>query len=180
MSKVVKQMELDTLRKTFSGVKNLVLLSTSKIDAPSEHNFRMQMRKKNVRLHQVKNTFGRKILGEMGISLENVWSGPTVFAWGPDNVKELSQAIDGLMTELGKKDPKIKEKVLIKCAVAEGQQVTFEEAKKMPTRVEILGQIVGMILGPASEIAAMLTGPASQVAGAIATIAEKKEDAPAA
>ena len=54
------------------------------------------------------------------------------------------------------------------------------KALVMPTRLEAIGEIIGMILGPASAIAGCLTGPGAQVASQIATIADKKEEAPAA
>ena len=50
----------------------------------------------------------------------------------------------------------------------------------MPTRLEAIGEIIGMILGPASEIAACLTGPVAQVASQIPRSAEKKDSAPPA
>ena len=69
----------------------------------------------------------------------------------------------------------------IKGAVAEGQLVPFDIAKKMPTREEALAAVLSAILGPASQIAGCLTGPAAQVASQIKTISEKKEEgAPAA
>jgi hypothetical protein len=57
------------------------------------------------------------------------------------------------------------------------------QALTMPTRLEAIGEIVAMMMGPASWIAGALTGPGGQVASQIATIAEKKEEpapAPAA
>jgi hypothetical protein len=53
-------------------------------------------------------------------------------------------------------------------------------AMKMPTRLEAIGEIVSMIMGPASAIAGCLVGPGGQVASQIATIADKKEEPAAA
>ena len=97
-------------------------------------------------------------------------------AWGADSIKDLSKAVDALLKEIAKKNPKDDKKFTVKTAVADGQQVSLDMAMKMPTRLEAIGEIIGMILGPASEIAAALTGPAQQVASQIATIADKKEE----
>jgi large subunit ribosomal protein L10 len=182
MSKQIKRMELDALKKAFGEIRDYVVLSASKVDAGTDYLIRTTLRKKNIRLLMVKNTLARKVLGEAGITLApNAWEGPTLLAWGTESIKDLSKAIDAIITEVAKKNPNIKEKkdlpVRVKTAVADGQEVPFDTALKMPTRVEAIGEVVGMLLGPASAIAGCLSGPASQVAGAIATIADKKEDA---
>jgi large subunit ribosomal protein L10 len=183
MSKVVKQMELDSLEKAFGNVRDMVLLTSTKVDAGLDHTLRSALRAKKIRLQMVKNTLARKVLEKQGVKLDGAWVGTTLIAWGTESIKELSNAVDGVLDAAKKKDPKLGEKVKVKTAVADGQAVSIEQAKKMPTRLEAIGEVVGMILGPASAIAACLTGPAAQVASQVATIAEKKPeeaDAPAA
>jgi large subunit ribosomal protein L10 len=182
MSKYIKQLEMNDLRMTFKGVRDLVLLSAEKLSAGDECAFRANLRKKNVRLKQVKNSLARKVFKELEFQIPDdspVWKKSTIIAWGPETVKELSQALD---SEL--KNPKTatlyKDKVTIKTAVADGQTCKFEDALKMPTRLEVIGEIVGMILGPASALASCLTGPASQLASQIEKISEKKEESTAA
>jgi ribosomal protein L10 len=181
MSKVVKKMELDALGKTFTGVKDLVLLAPDKIGSLLEYNIRKDLRAKKVRLHLVKNTFARKILGENGVKVDDKhWSGPTLVAFGGDSIKDLSKAVDALLKDIVKKNPKDENKLKVKTAIADGNACTLDQAMKMPTRLEAIGEIISMIMGPASSIAGALTGPASQLASQIASIADKKEDQPAA
>jgi len=180
MSKLVKQMELDSLSKTFRGVRDVVLLSSDKVGSLLEFTTRKSLREKKIRLQMVKNTLARKVFEGNGIKLEDkIWTGNTVVAWGADSIKDLSKAVDALLKEIAKKNPKDDKKFTVKAAVADGQQVALDMAMKMPTRLEAIGEIISMILGPASEIAGALTGPASQVASQIATIADKKEETPA-
>ena len=181
MSKLVKQMEYAALEQTFSGVRDLVLLSPSKIDSGTDYNFRKQLRDKKVRVQMVKNSLVRRVFEANGVKLDDkVWAGTTLVAWGADSIKDLSKAVDGLIKEIEKKDPKQKDKLKVKTAVADGQPVPMATALTMPTRLEAIGEIIGMILGPASAIAGCLTGPAAQVASQIATIAERKEEPAAA
>jgi large subunit ribosomal protein L10 len=181
MSKLVKQLELDALTRTFKGVRDMVVLTADKIAAGIDYNVRKQLRDKKIKLVMVKNTLARKVFETNGITLDQkVWSGTTLVAFGADSIKDLSKAVDGFIKDVVKKDPKQANKYQVKAAVADGQTVSFDMAMKMPTRLEAIGEIIGMILGPASEIAGCLTGPASQVASQIATLADRKEDAPAA
>lgn len=180
MSKAVKQMEIDALSKTFQGVRDMVLLSADKIDSQLDYNFRKTLRDKKVRLQMVKNSLARKVFETNGVKLEDkVWSGTTLVAWGAESPKDLGNTVDALLKDVVKKNPKDDKKYQIKTGVVDGQPISIAEMKKIPTRLEAIGEIIGMILGPASAIAGCLTGPAAQVASQIATIAEKKEETPA-
>ena len=64
MSKVIKQMQMDALKTTFAGVRDLVLLSLSKVDGVSENKLRLDLRKKKIYLHMVKNSLVRRVFDE--------------------------------------------------------------------------------------------------------------------
>jgi large subunit ribosomal protein L10 len=184
MSKFIKQMEMEDMRRTFGSVRDMVLLSVEKLDAQGEYTFRANMRKKNIRLKVVKNTLARKVFKELNFQVPDdspYWLRPTMLAWGGGGtVKELSKELD---TELRRSKNALmyREKVKVKGAIADGEAITFEEGLTRPTRLEVIGEIIGMILGPASSIAGCLVGPASQVASQIEKVSEKKEEgAPAA
>ena len=178
MSKAVKQMEYTALEATFRGVRDLVLLSPSKIDSGTDYNFRKQLREKKVRVQMVKNALAQRVFEAQGVKLDaKVWTGTTLVAWGAESIKDLSKAVDGLIKDIEKKDPKQKDKLKVKTAVADGQPVPMATALTMPTRLEAIGEVIAAMLGAVSEIAGGLTGPAAQVAGQIATIAGRKEEA---
>lgn len=180
MSKAIKQMEYTALEQTFSGVRDMVLLSPSKVDSTVDYNFRKQLREKKVRVQMVKNSLAQRVFEANGVKLDDkVWAGTTLVAWGADSIKDLSKAVDGLIKEIEKKDPKQRDKLKVKAAVADGQPVPMATALTMPTRLEAIGEVIAAMLGAVSEIAGGLTGPASQVASQIATIADRKEEAPA-
>ena len=177
MSKQVKQMQMDVLAQTFRGVKDMVFLSVQGVDATTDNKVRLGLRKKNISLMMVKNSLLRRVFSDAGIDPgEATWAGPTVIAWGAESVKDLSREVEAALL----KDARFKDKVKVKTALAEGQPVPFAQALTMPTRKEAIGEIVAMILGPASSIAAALTGPAAQVASQIQRIAEKKSEGEAA
>jgi len=165
-------MQMDVLAKEFAGVKDMVIISMSGIDAINENSMRLTLRKKNVRMQMVKNSLFRRVFGKELPLPESTWSGTTIIAWGGDSIKGLSKEIETYV-----KDPKFKDKLKIKTAVAEGLPVPFATALTMPTRLEAIGEIIAMAIGPGSAIAGCLTGPASQIASQIQTISEKTEEA---
>jgi large subunit ribosomal protein L10 len=181
MSKEIKQLQLTAIQNTFNGVRDVVVMSVRGLDCHADQALRTALRKKNIRMQVVKNTLTRKVFGEMGIAVDGnprYWSGPTTLAWGAPGISiaEVSRAIEAELKNV-KTAASYKDKVGVKGAFAEGQPVTFDVALKMPTRLEAIGQIVGMIIGPGSAIAGCLTGPASQIASQIQTISEKTEEA---
>lgn len=176
MSKQVKQMQMDVLARTFKDVRDMLFISATGIDAQTDNKVRLGLRKKNISMMMVKNSLLRRVFNDLGVKpADAAWAGTSIVAWGGESVKDLSKEVEAALF----KDPKLKDKVKVKTALAEGQTVTFEQALKMPTRKEAIGEIVGMILGPAASIAGCLTGPAAQVASQIQTISEKKEGEPA-
>lgn len=181
MSKKIKELELNALRATFAGVKNYVILEPIKVDSATEFEFRKKLREKKAKAQLVKNTFAKKVFTENGVAVGEL-SGPTLLCWGTDSIKELSNAVDGLIKEL-KKDPKAPDKFKVKTAIADGQPVTMDIAKTMPTRLEAIGDVLNALLSAGGNVAGCLTGPATQLAGILKAIEEKAEkaaDAPAA
>jgi large subunit ribosomal protein L10 len=175
-------MELDDLTRTFKSARDLVVLSIEKLSAQGEYTLRAALRKKNIRLKGVKNSLTRKVFKELDLYVPDdakYWERPTLIAWGSPSVKELSREIDEELTE-SKNAVMYRGKVTIKGAIADGQAVLFKDALEMPTRLEVIGQIVGMLLSPASAIAGCLTGPVAQVASQIEKISEKKDEGAAA
>lgn len=179
MSKAVKQLELDDLRKTFKDVKDYVLLEPIKLDSAAEYTFRKSLRGKSVRVKLVKNSYAKKVFAEMGVSAPAL-SGPTLVCWGGDSPKALGTAVDGAIKE-SKKDPKAPDKFKERTGIVEGAPMALKDMLNVPTRLEAIGEIVAAVNGPGSAIAGALTGPASQLVNILKAIEEKTpEAAPAA
>jgi large subunit ribosomal protein L10 len=174
MSKVIKQMQMDSMKETFKGVRDLVVLNVVGLDAIAENKIRLDLRKKGIRLQLVKNSMAKRVFDGMGLGIKSVWEGSTTVAWGGASIAELSKELEPIVK---KNDKKMK----VKTAVADGQEVPFAIALKMPTRPEALGRVVMLALAPARRVAGQIVGPASQVCGQIKGIKEmKKDEAPAA
>lgn len=176
MSKKIKELEINALRATFKGVKDYVVLEPLKVDAGTEYEFRKKLRAAKISVKLVKNTYAKKVLGENGVTIDDVWSGPTLLCWGGDSVKGLATTVDGAVKD-ARKDPKLPEKFKVKTAVADGAVISFEAAKTLPTRLEAIGDVLGGLLAAGSNIVSAITAPAAQLASILKAIEEK---APAA
>ncbi|MCY2946041.1 MAG: 50S ribosomal protein L10 [Planctomycetota bacterium] len=176
MSKVVKTMELEAIRKEFAGVKDMVVMGVGKLDCTADQQFRANLRKKMVRVKRIKNSMARKVLGEQGIKIaadSPYFAGTTLYAWSSVSgmaIAELCRAIDGELT--GKQKASYKDKLILKGAVAEGLPISFDIAKKLPTRLEAIANVVGMMLAPAGKIVSQLRAPGANLASQIKTISE--------
>lgn len=173
MSKVVKHMQLESLKNEFKEVRDLVVMNITGLDAISENKVRLDLRKKGIRLQMVKNTLCRRVFDEYGMKVEKAWAGPSTLAWGGTSIAELAKEIDAVAR-------KYEKFVKVKSAVADGQEIGFDMALKMPTRAEAIGQVVMLALSPAARIAGALLGPAGVVSGQVKAISEKKEEEAAA
>jgi len=176
MSKVLKQMQMDTLAKDFQGVRDMVVLSVKGLACHADYSLRAALRKKKIRLQMVKNSMTRKVLGDMGLAFKDgsdLWAGPTTIAFGGDSIAQLSKDVEAEL-----KNPKMaasyKEKVWVKGAIADGNEVTFAAALSMPTRLEAIAKVAGQILAPGGKILSQLRGPGGVIAGQIKQISEKK------
>ena len=176
MSKVVKTMELEAIRTEFAGVKDMVVMGVGKLDCTADQQFRANLRKKMVRVKRIKNSMARKVLGEQGIKIaadSPYFAGTTLYAWSSVSgmaIAELCRAIDGELT--GKQKASYKDKLILKGAVAEGLPISFDIAKKLPTRLEAIANVVGMMLAPAGKIVSQLRAPGANLASQIKTISE--------
>ena len=174
MSKVIKQMQMDALKHDFKEVRDMVVLNVVGLDAIIENQIRLGLRKKGIRMQMVKNSLARRVFNDLGLQVKTVWEGATTVAWGGSSIAELSKELEPIV----KKNEK---KMKVKMAVADGQEVDFKTALKMPTKGEALGRVVMLALAPARRIAAQIVGPASQVCGQIKGIKDmKKDETPAA
>ncbi|HYT89209.1 MAG TPA: 50S ribosomal protein L10 [Gemmataceae bacterium] len=172
MSKQIKQMEMDALNQTFKGVRDVVALTVTGLNATTDNHLRLALRKKNIRLQVVKNSLARKVFTAMGLNATGFWEGPTTIAWGAGSIAELARELQTVQQK--------NEKVMkFKGAIADGEEITIEAALRRPTRPEALGRVIGLALAPASRLASQILGPAAHVAGQIKTLREKKEEAAA-
>lgn len=171
MSKKIKELELNDLRKTFKGVRDFVLLEPLKLDSAADYTLRKGLREKKIRVKMVKNSFVKKVFDENGVKVDP-GVGPTLLCWGADSPKALGTAVDAMLKQL-RPDPKVPAKIKEKTGVADGEAMPLDKLKDIPTRLEAIGDVLAALLGPGAAIAGALVGPGTQLAGIIKTLEER-------
>jgi large subunit ribosomal protein L10 len=176
MSKFVKQLELDQLRRDFEGAEDVLVVNVIGMEAFESNKFRLELRKKGISLRVVKNNLAKRILGEKGLGGAGAsLSGPSAVVWGGAGVVELAKEI----TDWAKKLKKLE----IKGGCVAGESLDakgVEDLSKMPSRVELLGRIVQLALSPASNLVSQFQSPGGMIASQLKTLAEKESAEPAA
>ena len=172
MSKVVKRLMIDTIRAELGGTRDLLVLNTSKLGSVKDGALRSSLRKKGIKVLQVKNTLVRVALRETGVTdVDALLAGPTVVVWGGEDVVALSREIVKIAGDF--KD------IEIRGGTVDGQSLSaagVQDLSKSMGRPELLAKIAGLILSPGARLAGALLGTGGYIAGQIKSIADKVDD----
>ncbi|WP_437228966.1 50S ribosomal protein L10 [Planctomicrobium sp. SH661] len=172
MSKPVKEMIIRDIRSGLGDRKDLLVLDVSQMTAFSQNQLRLDLAKKGLTLLGVKNSLARLALKESGFhSVDEILNGPSTLVWGGEDIVSLSRE----MSEWAKKI----DKMSIKGGVVDGEGVSSEAVdsiSKGPSRLELIGQISGLLLSPGARLAGALLGPGGKISGALKAMSEEKEE----
>jgi large subunit ribosomal protein L10 len=176
MSKYIKELQMKTMETMFSGVSEVVIADVVGLNSKQSYDLRVELRKKNIQLQVVPNNLARIVFERMGLpKMDSLLTGSSAVFWGGEGIIELAREI----TDFAKKLEKLHLKGLAMAGQAMVGKEQVEMVGKMPSRLEVLGQIAGMLIGPVSAVINLATGPGSLVASQLQSIADK-ETAPAA
>ena len=171
MSRYVKRLMMDDLRRTLEGVDEFLFVDLERLNANEATELRLALRERSIRVRVVKNTLARIVLQELGVEgVDSLLQGPTAIAWGGDSIVELAREI----TEWTKKIDRfrIKGGVLARKAISEADVVALS---KMPTREELIGRVLSLLVGSGTRVVSLLQGAGGRVLGQIKSKAEEQE-----
>jgi large subunit ribosomal protein L10 len=173
MSKYVKELMMDQIRTDLNGTRSMLILDLKDLDAVGEYQLRRDLRKKSIRLRILKNSLARRVFTEMGMEgLSRYLEGPSAMAWGGDGIAELAKEISHQVKTL--KKPAIKGGAVDGVVVGPEQ---VEDITKLPSREVLIGQVLGLLLGPAREALALVSSPATTLIGQLEAAIKKQSSA---
>ncbi len=120
---------------------------------------RGQMREHNTSVQVVKNSLMAIALRQAGLPAPDEYlAGPTAVVYLPEDVATAAKALFDSIKDL--------ENIKVRGAILDGQVLDAEGAKKLrelPSKTEVLAQLLGAIQGPASGLVRTLEAPASEL-----------------
>lgn len=173
MSKLVKEMIVDEYRSRFGGVNQAVVVDIRALNANQNVEFRTGLRKKDIRVTVLRNRLARKAFSETELkALDPLLEGPSALVTGADSVVQVARELVDWLKKI--------KTLELKGAVLDGDVFTgrdgIEALSKFPTREEAQGQVMQLILSPASNLVSAVTSPGAQIVSIIKQIADKLED----
>lgn len=184
MSKFVKNLIVDQIKKELSEVQDCVLVNVIGLDAGQSGQLRDRLHEKSINIRVVKKSMA--IRATEGTDLAPAFdgvSGSVAVCWGGNDFVSMVKEL----VELDKDD---NFEAFSTCGgVLDGEALTpaaVAEISKWPTREEVLATLVGQLLGPGATLASQLIGPGGTLAAQVSEIdgsgadAEEAEETPAA
>jgi large subunit ribosomal protein L10 len=171
MSKVVKSLVADDIKRRLNGVQDCVVGNMVGLNSELTAELRKKLRDKKIGVLVIKNSLAR--LATKGTSLGPAFEGlkgtAAVLYGGEDFITLVKE-----VTELDKDEKFSVFKT--RGGVMDGERLTAEkvsEISKWPNRQEQLSLLVGQILGPGRQLAAQIIAPAGKLASQIEQAGEK-------
>jgi len=167
-----KTQDLQKLVESINDAKLAVLTDYRGLDVSAINALRNAGREKGIRFTVAKNTLLKRAASESNKEITDlsIFTGPMAVAFGSDEVEAAKLIVDFSKTN---------STVEVLGAISDtGAILSKEEVialAKLPTRDQLLAQVVGTIAAPMSGLVRVLNGNLSGLVYALQAIKEKKE-----
>ncbi len=168
MSKPLKSMLTNYLKKRYEGVDSACVVDLTGLNVADTQKLRSSIRESNGRVEIVKNSLARRAFADSPLaSLGESLTGPCAVVTTEDSIIDIAKKLVDFAKE--------HKQIQLKEAVLDGDDalISVQDLSKMKSRVEILGDLAGLIWGPGRRIAGAIGSPQAKVAGCLKAIADK-------
>jgi large subunit ribosomal protein L10 len=173
MSKYVKNLIAEDLRRRLSGVHDALLVNMIGLSSNNTYRIRTELANKNIRVMVIKNSLAARAFSDTSLSpMFDSLSGTSALCWGSEDIVSLAKEIVRIAGDEKNKpfEPR--------AGVLDGQRLSaaqVAEVAKWPNRTEQLSILAGQILSPGATLAGQLEAVGGELASQIEQKAEAKE-----
>jgi len=174
LNRTEKEQFISDLTKGVGGAQAIALMSFNKLTVEQMTQFRLDLRKKNVRVKVLKNTLARKVFADTPYTtVSGDLKGPTLLAYSDQDPVLASKAI---MEWVGKENFDIK----IKSGAALGQVMSGEQLKalsKLPGKNELFVGFLWALKSPPTKFLYALQDTPRKLGYALVALRDQKQKA---
>lgn len=172
MPTATKQATVAEIKDKLSASSAVIMTDYRGLTVKEMQALRTKLRESGSEIHVYKNTLTEIAVREMALpSMDELLSGPTAFVFSADPVAPAKAIMDFA------KEHKALE---VKGGFVENRVVDAEGVKaiaSLPSREQLIAQLLGTMLNPMSNLVRVLNGPAAAMARVLNAIAEQKQAA---
>jgi large subunit ribosomal protein L10 len=166
-----KEKIVEEMTDKFGRASSIFLVDFTGMDVNSTNELRRNFRESNVEYRVLKNTMARLSFQKAGIDgMDNFLKGVNAYAISYDDPTVPAKILE--------KNKEFKEKLILKAALFEGKIVGAEQVQiisKLPSKMELLSQLVSMLNSPMSKLVGTLNAGMSNLIYALKSLEEKKK-----
>ena len=176
MSKKVKNVISEDLKKRLDGVENALLVNMVGLEVNTSNRLRNELAAKGIRVMVVKNSLARRATsaGPLAKMFEGL-AGNSAVCWGSTDIVSLAKEIVKFTKD------KAYAKFEIRGGVMDGEAfkaAQVVEISKWPSREEQISILLGQIVGVGSKLSSQLLSQGANLASQIKQLYDKDGDAP--
>jgi len=173
MPRPEKIAEVKAIAERFQSARSIVMTDYTGLTVAQMTQFRSQCRAQNVECRVVKNRLAIIAADEADLAvIKDHLKGPTALVLGPESQVDPAK----IVIEFAKTN----EKLTVKGGILDGQYLDAQQVEalsKIPSKDELIAQMMGSINSPLTGIAGTVNGVMSALARALDAVAKQKAEA---
>ena len=154
MPNVLNQRMLKEIKGQLEKASDCVVIDFTAVSVADVSEMRARMRKSDMRMKVMKTSLARIAAKELGFEgADDLFKGTTAILYGGESIGSVAKAFEDFAKEKKEKAPKVRGAFLEKRKL-EGAAVAA--LAKMPSRQQLLSELLGAITAPLSNIAGLM------------------------
>ena len=165
MSKKIKNIISEDLKKRLEGVENALLVNMIGLEVNTSNRLRGELAAKGIKVMVVKNSLARRATADTPLAkMFEGLEGSSAICWGTSDIVSLAKEVIRLAKD------KAYAKFEVRGGVMDGEAFKAEQAveiSKWPSREEQIAILIGQIAGVGSKLSSQLISQGANIASQI-------------